>query len=311
MAQVTQQPLLSICIPIYNRLSFLERQLNRMLEDKELFEEQIQLIISDNCSTDDLKSCCEKYQQHGLTLTYHRNETNLGPDGNFDWCFHHVDGKYVWLLGSDDIPMKGLLREILEVLEGVGYGLVHLSITPRNERLRIYRNDNGILADINVWITFMSANIIRTDSVRHFDLKEYMGSYMIQVPAYLNACLSIEDNALLYLGQLFEEDSDAANNGGYNLFKVFVGNLFGIYKEFVDKGVLSEQTYERIKKVEYKVFLVSYIVKLLVLRKRGNFDTNDSWRILWKHYGNKPYAYYYLIRQLSSSVLPRLNFLKM
>ncbi|MBR4625234.1 MAG: glycosyltransferase family 2 protein [Alphaproteobacteria bacterium] len=106
-------PLLSLCIPIYNRLPYLERQLKRMIEDKDLFKEKIQLIISDNCSSDDLLSCCEKYKSQGLNLHYHRNETNIGPDGNFDWCFHNAGGKYVWLLGSDDIPEKGILSQIV------------------------------------------------------------------------------------------------------------------------------------------------------------------------------------------------------
>lgn len=293
-------PLLSLCIPIYNRLPYLERQLARMLEDKELFEEQIQLIISDNCSTDDLKSCCEKYQKQGLNFTYHRNETNLGPDGNFDWCFHHAEGKYVWLLGSDDIPVKGMLRQILEILEEGDYGLVHLSTSPRVERLHLYHNDNEILADINVWITFMSANIIRTDSLQDYDLKEYIGSYMIQVPAYLNACLSAENNALVYLGQPFEAGSDAANNGGYNLFRVFVENLFSMYQQFVDEGMLSKQTFERVKKKEYKAFLVSHIVDLLLFRKKSSFDTQNAWSLLRRHYGTKLYAYYFLINNIFS-----------
>ena len=289
------QPLLSLCIPIYNRLSYLERQLTRMLEDKDLFEKQIQLIISDNCSTDDLRSCCEKYQQLGLRLHYHRQEKNIGPDGNFDWCFHHADGQYVWLLGSDDIPVAGMLRKLLEVLNGSDYGLVHLSISHQSQILRAYHNDETLLADINVWITFISSNIIKTASVKNYDLSSYVGSYMIQIPAFLNACLTNEDNALIYLGQLFEKDSDASNNGGYNLFGVFVTNLYGIYEEFISKGLLSKQAFAKMIKIEYKEFLVGYIIKVLILGKRGNFKTDNSWAALRKYYGLKPYAYYYLI----------------
>lgn len=303
------KPILSLCIPIYNRLAYLERQLNRMLEDKELFKEQIQLIISDNCSTDDLQSCCEKYQKQGLNLTYHCNESNLGPDGNFDWCFHHAEGRYVWLLGSDDIPVKGVLWQILEILKDGDYGLVHLSTSPRNERLRLYHNNNGILADINVWITFVSSNIIGTHSVQNYDLKDYLGSYMIQVPAYLNACLATEDNALVYLGQLFEEGSDAVNNGGYNLFKVFVDNLFKMYQQFVDKGMLSQKTFELIKEREYKSWLIGVVVDMLILKRtrRRNFDQTDAWSVLRKHYGGYMYFYYttiiLTIKSVSSTVV--------
>jgi len=276
-----------------------------MMEDKVLFEEQIQLIISDNCSTDDLRSCCEKYQHQGLKLIYHRNETNIGPDGNFEWCFHHADGKYVWLLGSDDIPVKGLLREVLSLLENSDYGLLHLSILPRKEKLRVYKNDQTILADINVWVTFMSSNIIRTETIKAFDLTEFVGSYLIQVPAYLNGCLTSEVNALVWLGKLFEDGSDAVNNGGYNLFKVFVANLFGMYQPFIDKGVMTLKSFELTIEEEYKTWLVGFVVDLLIIRKsrRRNFDLTDAWCILRKHYGKYPYFYFTTLTYMVKSVL--------
>lgn len=300
MAQINEQPILSLCIPIYNRLPYLERQLARMLEDKDLFEKQIQLIISDNCSTDDLRSCCEKYQQLGLRLHYHRQEKNFGPDGNFDWCFHHADGQYVWLLGSDDVPVAGMLRELIEVLSDSDYGLVHLNISRQSQILTAYHNDETLLADINVWITFISSNIIKTASVKNYDLSSYVGSYMIQVPAYLNACLTNEDNALIYLGQLFEKDSDASNNGGYNLFEVFVENLFGMYQQFIDKAMLSQKAFELIKEREYKTWLVGFVVDLLILKraKRKNFKLDNAWGILRKHYGGRKYFYYSTIFHL-------------
>lgn len=295
MAQM--KPTLSLCIPIYNRLSYLERQLARMIEDKELFEERIQLVISDNCSLDDLQSCCETYQQKGLNLTYHRNENNLGPDGNFNWCFHHADGKYVWLLGSDDIPVRGVLEKILDPLENNDFGLVHLSMKPKNKELTVYSNNGYFLADVTYWITFMSVNIIKTESLKTVNLSDYLSSNMIQVPAYLNACLTADVNAVLYLGRPFEKDSDSTNNGGYNLFHVFVENLFGIYQSFINKGMLSQEAFELIKKVEYRDFLSRYIVDCLILHKSWakNFDLENSWSILREHYGHYPYAYYYLV----------------
>jgi len=309
MAQINNQPILSLCIPIYNRLTFLERQLGRMLEDKALFENQIQLIISDNCSSDDLKSCCDKYQQQGLNLIYHRNETNVGPDGNFDWCFHHADGKYVWLLGSDDVPVSGFVNNLVGYLKESDYGLVHLSIRKMNRELTVFENSDDMAVSVNYWLTFMSSNIIRTDSLKTIDLSDYRESYMIQVPAYLNACCSYQKNAILYIKQFFELDSDAANNGGYNLFQVFVTNLFGIFESFVDKGMLTKKSFDKMIEVEYKEFLSGYIINQLILHQKQNFTTNGAWSKLWKYYGRKPYAYYYLMYALIKKVLWHILFI--
>ncbi len=272
-----------------------------MMDDRELFKEQIQLIISDNCSSEDLKSCCEKYQSQGLQLLYHRNETNIGPDGNFDWCFHHAEGKYVWILGSDDIPVKGLLGRIVNILQCDNYGLVSISMKPKTKDVTVYYDHGEILSDICYWITFLSANIIRTETLKTIELSDYLSSFMIQVPAYLNACLTSDVNAVVYLGYPFEKDSNAENNGGYNLFRVFIENLHGIYQSFIDKKMLSQEVFERVKKIEYRDFLAGFIVDLLILRlpQRKNFDLENSWGILRKHYAKYMYSYYYLVRNVA------------
>ena len=289
---MNKYPILSLCIPIYNRISYLERQLERFWEDKDLFDDKIQLIISDNCSTDNLQSCCDRYREKGLRLFYNRNATNLGPDGNFAYCFQHALGKYVWLLGSDDVPVKGLLRKILSYLVCGDYGLVHLSMSPSKNELTCYKSSDEMAKAVSFWVTFMSVNIIRTETIKSMDLSEYMNSYMIQVPAYINAYCVRQNNAVVYFPDYFEQDTDGANNGGYNLFQVFVANLYGIYESFVKKGLLSEITYKRLIKMEYCDFLWYYVVTQLILRKNRKFPTKDAWKILWKYYGNKPYAYY-------------------
>lgn len=297
-------PLLSICIPIYNRLPYLERQLTRLLEDKDLFEEKIQLIVSDNCSEDDLSSCCRKYRDYGLNLTYNRNPINLGSNGNFEWCFENVKGKYTWLLGSDDIPVPGCVRKVIDQLEREEYGLLHLSMIPGDKALTIYNNYDMVEA-VSYWITYMSSNIFASKYIQSVNIHNYCDTWLIQVPVYLKACLSSNKNLMMNIGHPFEYNNDALNNGGYNFFRVFIENLLGIYNEFVEKGLLPKQSFLRIKKKEYKEYLVGFIVDTLILRapRRKKFDMADSWKIIWTHYGNKPYAYYYTVKHLARRLL--------
>lgn len=295
MENLMSQPVLSLCIPIYNRQDFLDKMLVRFLEDQDLFETKISLYISDNCSQDDLGACCQKYLQKGLRMEYHRNEVNIGPDSNFEQCFRHATGKYVWLLGSDDIPVRGFLRRLIGYLESADdYGLVHLGMQKKDKEFTCYETSDDMAVAVNYWITFMSANIIRTASLKSIDLSDYHHSNMIQVPAYLNACCSCQKNAVVYLPQFFEEGSDAANNGGYNIYQVFVTNLYGIFETFVRKGLLSKQAFNKIIRIEFQQFLSGFIVDQLILRKKSNFNTDGGWKKLCMYYAFKPYAYYHL-----------------
>lgn len=290
-----KQPLLSLCIPIYNRLEYLKRMLERFLEDKILFEETIDLLISDNCSTDDLESCVNEFKSKGLKITYNRNQKNLGPDGNFLYCFNHAKGKYCWLLGSDDIPVKGFLNSLVTVLQGKEYGLVHLNHHSDGlSQLFEYSDNQKMVEDIAHWITFMSSNIINTKNIAFINSNQYMDTYLIQVPYYLYSCLNSPVNAI-YKYSCFEKDDDSANNGSYNLFQVFVQNLFDVYEWFYQQKMLSRKVIENIKRNEYEHFLFPFIKDLLVLKKKSNFDKKHAWHILFRCYGLKWYFYSYPI----------------
>lgn len=306
-SKMNTQPILSICIPIYNRLNYLEKMLSRFMEDADLFENEIHLFIADNCSQDDLGCCCSKYQIKGLNICYHRNVENIGPDRNFELCFHSGKGKYTWLLGSDDIPVSGFLRKLVSQLKQNDYGLFHLSMNRRMDELTEYHHSDDMVVAVNYWVTFMSANIIKTDTISEVDFSDYRQSNLIQVPAYLNACTASGVNAISYLGHPFEKDTDAGNNGGYNLFRVFVTNLFSIYGLFVEKGLLSRIAFDKIKKIEFKEFLSSYVVQLLIFKTNNNFDTSNGWNALKQYYNHSFYVYPYLLEAMFLFICVRVK----
>lgn len=292
-----KQPILSICIPIYNRLRYLERMLSRFAEDKELFDNEIQLYISDNCSEDDLKTCCDKYSQLGLRIEYNRNSENIGADGNFINCFHSAKGKYLWLLGSDDIPVRGFVRQLTKKLDDTDYGLVYIDAkNDYPEEITEYTDPNMIIKKINYYITFMSANIINTKSIGSIDLEQYRNTFLIQVPQFISASLLCSKNLYINWHNRFELETDSANNGGYNFYKIFIVNLFNIIDDFVKDGKLKKGTLEYIKKREFKEFISSFNHTLLVKKSNTILKNDGAYKILWKYYGNKPYAYWYTIK---------------
>lgn len=290
------EPILSICIPIYNRASHLERMLHRFLEDRELFQEKIHLMISDNASEEDLKSILLKYQKKGLQLDYYRQEYNIGPDKNFEFCFKCAKGKFTWLLGSDDIPVKGFIRRLIDILSiHDDIGLCHIDCYSGIQQRDILKLSSSlILEKIAYWITFISSNIVSSKIVSTVDFESAYSTNLIQVPVYIAAAMSSQNNVLIY-ERCFEE-GDSQNNGGYNLFKVFVENLFAIYKPYVKGGKIDAGTFERMKKKTFIHFLYPYIYRLLIHKERSNFQLDHAWQILFHHYRTKPYFYIYVVR---------------
>ena len=297
-----KQPVLSICIPIYNRIEFLKRHLDLYLKCKSLFDEKIHLFISDNCSKDDLQSLVNEYSNKGLNIDYSRNTENIGPDGNFIKCFNSAKGKYIWLLGSDDVPADGFVESLMDILESHDYGYLFLNHNSKERQLTEYNDPKDLLDKVHIWITFMSANIFKTEFVKNVNGENYMGTYLIQVPYFLEGIAAGQTNAVFNYNWI-QDGNDAANNGGYNFFKVFVDNLLSIVYEKVENHQINNDCYERFKKSIYCNFIRSFVDGLLIRRDkvmRQNFDTKDGLKILMKHYGNKLYFYLWTLRTVAS-----------
>ena len=113
------RPLLSICIPTFNRSRFLVELLEGLLPQLIALPTHgpgLDLVISDNASTDDTAEVIAAFQARGLCARYVRNPTNLGADANFLQCLSLAEAKYVWVLGDDDLVMPGALAALLSLL---------------------------------------------------------------------------------------------------------------------------------------------------------------------------------------------------
>jgi glycosyltransferase involved in cell wall biosynthesis len=126
------QPLLTIAIPTYNRRKYLE-ELLICLEPQLAGQHDVELLVSDNASTDDTQEMVEGFRQRGLQIRYIRNEENIGADGNFLQCFRLATGKYLWIFGDDDLLTPKAIGQILFLLrqgeETADFDLVYLSST--------------------------------------------------------------------------------------------------------------------------------------------------------------------------------------
>ncbi|MCD7890145.1 MAG: glycosyltransferase [Oscillospiraceae bacterium] len=121
------KPLLTIAIPTYNGAKTIRNMLDIMLPQ---CTDEVEVLVSDNGSTDDTPSIVGEYRIKYPFIKYHRNKENIGADGNFLECMRLAKGKYIFLLSDDDILVENSLQRILEFLESSpDMGLVYLSST--------------------------------------------------------------------------------------------------------------------------------------------------------------------------------------
>ncbi len=112
-----RKPILSICIPTYNRAEMLKLMLQSLVPQVAELGEDVELVISDNCSPDHTQEVIEWAKQFGQ-FRYFRNTENIGACRN-GMCLvnEYATGAFCWCLGDDDMVVKGKLKKIVGIIK--------------------------------------------------------------------------------------------------------------------------------------------------------------------------------------------------
>lgn len=101
-------PLVSICIPVFNGASLIFRALESCINQT---YKNIEVIVVDNASSDRTKEIVLKYAQKDPRIKYFRNETNIGPVLNLHKSFQLASGDFIQFLCHDDWLSRNYIEE--------------------------------------------------------------------------------------------------------------------------------------------------------------------------------------------------------
>lgn len=288
---------LSLCLPTYNRGWCIKEQIARLMTCSNTILDKMEIIISDNCSDDDTKDIVNDAIAAGFRCRYIRNETNLGMDGNFVSCFQKATGKYVWLLGDDDLILIHQLEKIVNLLDGeTEYGLIHIYMKDgMSDPIEYITDVEEMTRKVSYWITFISSNIVNTKYVPQIDFSKYMGTWFTLMPLYITAFQKEKVN-IIYNERVFEVAKDFSRNGGYNYFEVFVQNYLSIWKEMLINIPNAKKIFSYLKKDVYQGHIYIFLCKLYFSRNNGYYSKEHGWSLLLQYYGKEWYFWKSLIQ---------------
>ena len=106
------QPLISVCVPSYNNEDFIAATLDSVL--KQTYS-NFEIVVTDDHSSDRTVSVLRNFADSRITLI--QNETNLGLAGNWNKALSYATGKYVKVMGADDLLYPDCLGGQVEALE--------------------------------------------------------------------------------------------------------------------------------------------------------------------------------------------------
>jgi glycosyltransferase involved in cell wall biosynthesis len=122
---------LSICIPTYNRSTYLAEILQKCISDieDENLHSTVEILVGDNASSDDTEGVCLTLENKHQYIHYVKNKENIGAERNWLNLISLAQGHYVWILSDDDDFLPGLVADILKITDKADYSVIHLNYT--------------------------------------------------------------------------------------------------------------------------------------------------------------------------------------
>ncbi|MDP1845629.1 MAG: glycosyltransferase family 2 protein [Candidatus Moranbacteria bacterium] len=133
-----QENLVSVVMTSYNKQKFIGEQLHSI---KYQTHKNWELIIADDCSTDDSDEAIQKFikENKDHKIIYIKNNTNLGLVKNFENGLRYASGEYIAICDSDDIWLKDKLEKELQFLKDGNYGMVYSDLVVVDENLKVIK----------------------------------------------------------------------------------------------------------------------------------------------------------------------------
>ena len=286
-------PILSICIPTYNRSACLKECLESILSSAKGHEEQIEVVISDNVSTDDTASVVNEFKERYPWIRYHRNDTNIGAEKNFYAVAGLAAGEYIWIFGDDDKMTDEAIPSVLKRIES-GYGLIICNFSRWSRDFSTVLKQRFIL--INQDEEFDDANLLMKRIGLHLG---YITCFITKRSIFLSAPPSeyepyLESNFphvySIYAG--IAKNCHAAYisapilcNRGENSFpdweKVFITSSSLVFEALLEKGYSQNAVYAAKHRVLKDNILPGNII---VMKAKGDAGLKNVAQLLYPHY---------------------------
>ena len=132
-------PRVSVGLAVYNGEKLVKRAIECWLS-QEL--DDLELIISDNGSTDKTESICRSYQEKDPRINYYRYQDNMGQVRSFSRLFEMARGDYFVLAFHNDFFDRSYLKTCVTVLDNDSSAVLCYSGT------HLVREDGRFVADV-------------------------------------------------------------------------------------------------------------------------------------------------------------------
>ena len=292
-----EKPLLSICIPTFNRAEYLKNCIDA-IAGQEGFDE-IEVVISDNYSTDGKQDIGEKYARDYPNIHYFRNAENV-IDMNYPLVFQRAKGVLRKLTNDTVLYKPGAIKYMLNaVKENMDSRpqLYFLNKEDNGAEPRYYNTLENYIGNIGYLLTWIGSVALWEEDVDDLDtFINNTDSRLAQVPFLLEQ-FEKHGGSVVYPKSIMGGVLPKNKNLTYGLYQVFYVNFLGFIRPYAEQGKISNECYEKVRKVLLLDFFCRWIVNWEKDRRKYRFsETENLKELIENEYKNEPYFKEYKFR---------------
>jgi abequosyltransferase len=305
-------PKVSICIPTYNRSSFLKNTLDSICcQDEFLNSYDIEIVISDNDSTDSTAALCLSYLvKFPEKIKYFKNDINIG-DKNFEIVLRKASGQLRKLINDTLIFSPHSLKKIIELYEAELESKKILFFANRGGGLTYGYGLNNFLVDCSYHITWIGGFSIWKEHLQGVeDFHRFSEKNLSQVDVVLNLLKKYKGYCIV--DEILFQAVPIIDKKGYDFAKVFLSNYFEI---LIEHNLSME-----VLNAEKRLILCHHVAPIhamSLINHLSQYDLKSLGKEIKKHYLHDYltlalYIYsvsYFLIRFLASNIKSKLKLL--
>ena len=297
----SSKPLVSICIPTYNRSGCLKQTLDSIIPQPEFRDGRVEVVINDNASTDDTESVAKSYASKYSNIHYFKNPENV-LDKNYPITFSRATGKLRKLNNDTAVLFPDALKYLCDMEQK--YEKTSPALFFSNGKTAPY--SKGLISDqvldfptfmrtISYWVTWIGSFALWDSDCENIgtdfdgcELRLWQVRKLCEVGSQKNAIAVCNK-------QIINSIAPPKKDISYGLYQVFYENYFKIIDTYVEKGVLTQDDRDYLEKDLLLSFFPDWIIQWEMNNQKLQYSKSENLKqAVYGHYKAKPYWNEYL-----------------
>ena len=269
---MNSKPLISICIPTYNRCNYLQKSIESIISQAEFKDGKVEIVISDNASTDNTQFVVQKYTSKYKNIRYFRNSENISIK-NFPLALSRGNGLFRKLSNDTFLYCKNSLKKLCILIDKYSTNRKIIFLLNGNRKdikeEIIYCNNFSRFTDVACSWTAWSGGFGIWENECDGLLDDTSGCELLLWQCKkIYSMVAQNGEAIIYNSRLLIVQEVINKDRTYGLYKVLYENLISILNEYLISGMISETVVDHVRKEQL------YILTESIIRKEIN-TSND------------------------------------